>query len=400
MIFFSFAMRNLRRHWVRSMLSAIGIIIGVIAIASLGIMGNSINLLVANIITDVGDTIVIVPHTAASSDVVAGDPRLAVDATISADQVAQITRVAGSYDVIPVLQSADEITFGDEAGYAQVMGLAVEDIPLLLEVEDGQLLRRNVPGVLVGTFLAGEFGIAAGNRIRIGGEEVRVTGILAERGYAADINPDYGIVVSREFYRDHFGVDDEFSMVVIKVRDIEAIDSVKEAVDHQLNRREQQVDIFDSRDLLEMYEEIYDQITTFLVAIGAVSLVVAAVNILNVMYISVTERIHEIGIMRSIGTLRAEVLRMFLYEAMILGIIGSIIGGIFSTIAGYLISVYAIQAFTVGTTFGENATVFNATSVAYIIFAMAFGIGISTASGLYPAWKASRMTPIEALRHE
>lgn len=64
MIFFSFAVRNLRRHWIRSTLSIIGIIIGVIAIASLGMMGNSINLLVASVITDIGDTVVITPHTA------------------------------------------------------------------------------------------------------------------------------------------------------------------------------------------------------------------------------------------------------------------------------------------------------------------------------------------------
>lgn len=74
MMLFTFAARILQRHWIRSALSIIGIVIGVIAIASLGIMGNSINLLVANIITDVGDTIVITPHTAIGGTF-AGDPR-------------------------------------------------------------------------------------------------------------------------------------------------------------------------------------------------------------------------------------------------------------------------------------------------------------------------------------
>ncbi|NYT06576.1 MAG: ABC transporter permease, partial [Methanomicrobiales archaeon] len=148
------------------------------------------------------------------------------------------------------------------------------------------------------------------------------------------------------------------------------------------------------------YEDYYAQITTFLVAIGGVSLIVAAVNILNVMYISVAERIHEIGIMRSLGAMRSEILRMFLFEAMLLGVAGSIVGGVISAIAGYAISVIAIQAFTAGTTFGENATIFDATSIAYIVFAIAFGIAISTLSGLYPAWKAAQLTPIEALRHD
>jgi len=90
-IFFSFAVRNLRRHWIRSTLSIIGIIIGVIAIASLGMMGNSINLLVASVITDIGDTVVITPHTAFGGTF-AGDPRAAVDAAIPAREVEMIRR--------------------------------------------------------------------------------------------------------------------------------------------------------------------------------------------------------------------------------------------------------------------------------------------------------------------
>ncbi|RXE57157.1 multidrug ABC transporter substrate-binding protein [Methanoculleus taiwanensis] len=400
MIFFNFAVRNLKRHWIRSALSIIGIVIGVIAIASLGIMGNSINLLVANLITDVGDTVVITPHTAVG-DTFAGDPRTAVDASIPARQVDEIRRVVSPHRVIPVLQGADEVDFGGgESGYAQIIGLDAEDIPVLLELEDGQYPRQNQPGALVGTYLADEYDIAPGARITIGGEDLRVAGILAERGFAADINPDYAIVVPSDWYQSHFGTGDDYSMVIIRVGDVAEIDTVKNAVDDRLNRREETVDIFDSRELLEQYEEIYGQITTFLVGIGGISLVVAAVNILNVMYISVTERIREIGIMRSIGVLRREVLVMFLYEAAILGVIGSVIGGVFSTVGGYFISVAAVGVFTAGTTFGENFTVFDITAVGFVIFGMLFGIATSIAAGFYPAWKAAQQLPIEAMRHD
>lgn len=399
MLFVNIAVRNLKRHWIRSMLSIIGIIIGVFAIASLGIMGNSINLLLANVLTDVGDTLVISPHVAVSTDI-AGDPRSIVEASLSPETISRIERVSGGNEVIPVLQGTAEITFGDEGGDVRVIGMNVDDIPILLTIAEGQMLRQNRPGVLVGSFLADEFDIRAGSRIELDGESVRVAGVLEERGYAADINPDFGIVVSDDYYGDRFGDKDAYAMVIIKVRDIEQIDAVKEAVDHQLNRREDTVDIFDSRDMLAMYEDFYDQITVFLLAIGGVSLIIAAINILNVMYISVTERTHEIGILRSIGTLRSEILRTFIYEAAFLGIAGSFVGGIFSAVGGYAISVYAIQAFTAGTTFGENITVFDATSVAYVVFAVSFGVGISILSGFYPAWKASKLTPIEALRHD
>ncbi len=398
MMFFSFAVRNLRRHWVRSALSIIGIVIGVIAIASLGIMGNSINLLVANIITDVGDTVVITPHTAIG-ETFSGDPRTAVDAAIPAREVEEIRRAANPHRTIPVLQGVDEVTFGrGESGYTQVIGLASDDIPILLELAEGQYPRQNQPGALVGTYLAREYDINPGSTITIGNESVRVTGVLAERGFAADINPDYAIVVTDDWYESHFGVQDAYPMIVIRVGDVAEIDAVKEAVESRLNRREDVVDIFDSREMLRQYEEIYQQITVFLVGIGGISLVVAAVNILNVMYISVTERTREIGVMRSLGALRREVLRLFLYEAVILGLVGSIIGGIASTVFGYLISLAAVEVFTAGTSFGENFTVFNQSAVGFIVFGMAFGIGTSIAAGFYPAWIASQMPPIEAMR--
>ncbi len=398
MMFFSFAVRNLRRHWIRSALSIIGIVIGVIAIASLGIMGNSINLLVANIITDVGDTIVITPHTAIG-ETFAGDPRTAVDAAIPAREVEEIRRAANPHRTIPVLQGADEVEFGrGESGYTQIIGLASDDIPILLDLEEGQYPRQNQAGALVGAYLATEYGISPGSRLTIGNESIRVAGVLAERGFAADINPDYAIVVPDGWYESHFGTNDAYPLVIVRVGDVEQIDAVKEAIENRINRREDIVDVFDSRDMLRQYEEIYQQITAFLVGIGGISLIVAAVNILNVMYISVTERIREIGVMRSLGALRREVLRMFLYEAMILGFIGSVIGGIASAASGYLISLAAVEVFTAGTTFGENFTVFDQSAVGFIVFGMAFGIGTSIAAGFYPAWIASQLAPVDAMR--
>jgi putative ABC transport system permease protein len=399
MIFLPFAVRNLRRHWFRSLLSVIGIVVGVAAIASLGILGGSINLLVANLISDVGDTLVITPHTAIGGTF-AGDPRTAVDTTLSSREVDDIRRAASPYRAIPVLQGVDEVEFGrGESGYTQVIGLDPEEIPILLKIENGRYPRQNQPGALVGTYLAREYGLRPGSRITIGGEDMRVAGVLAERGFAIDINPDYAIIVPEGWYTGHFGTRDGYAMAIVRVGDITAIDEVKDAVDTRLNRREDLVDIVDSREMLGQYRDIYGQITVFLLGIGGISLLVAAVNILNVMYIAVTERVSEIGVMRSIGVRRSEVLWIFLYEALVLGVAGSAVGGVISVVVGYVVSVAAIGVFTAGTTFGEEFVVFNLTAVGFIIFGIAFGIGTSALAGLYPAWKASRLLPVEAMRH-
>ncbi len=120
-------------------------------------------------------------------------------------------------------------------------------------------------------------------------------------------------------------------------------------------------------------------------------MVVAGVSIFNVMMMSVTERIKEIGIMRSIGTQKKEVMSMFIYEAAIIGVVGSVIGGIMSVMAGY-----AISALILNTT-KHLFTIANALSVAE---GMGFGIVICLLCGFYPAWRAANLNPIDALRHE
>jgi putative ABC transport system permease protein len=126
-------------------------------------------------------------------------------------------------------------------------------------------------------------------------------------------------------------------------------------------------------------------------AIGGISMIVAGVSIFNIMMMSVNERIKEIGIMRSIGTQKKEVMSMFIYEASIIGIVGSLIGGILSLIAGYAIS---------SLMFKTTQYLFTLPSLLSVAEGVGFGIIICILCGLYPAWQAANLNPIDALRHE
>jgi putative ABC transport system permease protein len=166
---------------------------------------------------------------------------------------------------------------------------------------------------------------------------------------------------------------------------------VKTTIEKQMNKRDKVVSVMDSKATLATIFSAFGAVTTFVSAIGGISMIVAGVSIFNIMMMSVTERIKEIGIMRSIGTQKREVMWMFMYEAAILGTVGSVIGGVLSILAGYTVSALLLNT---------TKYLFVWSSATPIIEGVCFGIVISLACGIYPAWKAANLSPIEAMRHE
>ena len=390
MILFEYARRNIRLHWLRSFLAVLGIVIGVVAISSMGVLGNSLVLSISESLTSVGDTIVVYPNSGAGP-MGGGGGAAAATLRITPRQVDEITRAVGSNIVIPVHTGADRVIVGSENRAATLYGMDPADISEILEIEDGIFLRSTT-GAMAGKKLAEEFELNVGSTVRIGegGERVRIVGILKERGIGFDINPDYALVVSDRWFESTYG-EEGYNQVVVKVRNLEEIDGVKKAIEDALNRRTDVVTVLDTRKVLQTILDAFNNISTFTTAIGGISLIVAGVSILNVMMMSVTERTREIGIIRSIGAKRPEVMRIFLYEALVLGLIGSGIGGILSFGGAYL----AVSVMLQSTTY-----LFVPSSLVFILYGMVFGIGTSLLSGLYPAWRAANLSPIEALRHD
>jgi len=395
MIFWEIAKRNVKIHMLRSFLAMLGIVIGVVAISTMGILGNSMVLAVSDSLKSVGDSVIVTPHVGGSGGVFGGGGGSAANLKISEQQFQQIKRTSAPNVAIPILQTSDRMKFGvgKDDIVAAIYGINPDDVPDLLKLQEGGYSRGD-SGCLVGSQFAVDNNVKVGSRISIGTDgnlgTLRVTGIIEERGMAFDVSTDSAIVVTKNWFDAAYNRDD-YDKVVVKVNDLDSLETVKTSIEKQMNKRDKIVDVMDTRKTMETIFQTFGQITTFVSAIGGISMIVAGVSILNIMMMSVTERIKEIGIMRSIGSQRKEVMGMFLYEALILGVVGSFIGGAMSLLGGYAISSLMLKT---------TKYLFVPSSLVSIVYGVSFGIVICLICGIYPAWRAAHLSPIDALRHE
>jgi len=401
-IILALSVRSVRLHFLRSVLAALGIVIGVVAIASIGMMGANMTLSVTEELSDMANKLTVTPYSGGGGMMGpmgpgGGGPSNDDDDAITEKQFRDIQRIVAKYGTAyTVMSESDRIEVGSDTGRATVYGLDPDIMRTILTVETGEY-PKSTTSVMVGPALAERLDLKIGSKIDIGDPDegstttVRVVGILEERGMSMDLSTDMAIVGSDKLFVGVYGGEGEYDQVNVVVNDLNDIDAVKEAIEDELNRKEDTVTVQDSSRMMESITSTVSTMTTFVMAIAGISLLVAAVSIFNVMMMSVNERIREIGILRSIGTQRTEILRMFIYEAGILGLVGAVIGAVASLLIGYIVVVGMV---------GTAEYFFAPGSLVYVPMAMVVGAAICIATGVYPAWRASNLDPIEALRAE
>ncbi len=400
-IIFRLALRSIRLHFLRSTLAVLGIVIGVVAIATMGMMGANMTLSVTEQLSEMGNVLVVTESREGGGGGMPGPGGPGGgsddDDFIPEDQFKDIERIASKYGTVYALYSeSDTIEVGDEERRATIYGLDQDVIPGILTLASGAY-PKSTNSVIIGPSLAGRLDLTLGSKIDIGDPDegatttVRVVGIIEERGMSMDLNTDSAIIGSEKLFTGIYGGEGEYRQVNIILDDINDAGNVSAEIEEQLNKKEEQVSVQDSSRMLENITETLGTMTSFVMAIAGISLLVAAVSIFNVMMMSVTERIREIGILRSIGTQKGEVRKMFIYESAILGGLGAVIGAVASLTIGWVVVLAMV---------GSTEYFFAPASLMYVPYGMAIGFITCVLSGVYPAWSASNLDPIEALRAE
>jgi putative ABC transport system permease protein len=205
---------------------------------------------------------------------------------------------------------------------------------------------------------------------------------------------DTGVYVPLSQAEKFFGTDEaDLILVKLKSSDAATVNSTSKAITDYFGN---QVSVISATAVQSLLTTIFSTISLFLGGIAAISLLVAGIGIMNIMIVSLIERTREIGILKALGMKSRTVLYIFLTESIIIGLIGAVIG----IISGWVLANVVALVLGRGGIIGSALTITPILTVEVLLGALGFGVGVSVIFALYPAWRASKLKPVEALRYE
>jgi putative ABC transport system permease protein len=392
------ALKEIRRHLMRSVLTMLGIVIGVAAVITMVTLGIGATRLVSNQIASLGSNLLMVvpgqrlgPGSGGAANFKLGDAE-AIRAQIGALE-AVAPAVSKSVTAVYMAENWSTLITGSTADYFRAGNWTLAAGRTFTEAEERAGKAVCVIGETVRRKLFHQQS-PVGADIRLKEFTCPVIGLLASKGQSAmGTDQDDVVVMPLRTMQRRLAGSQDVATLLVSVRAGASTDRVKEQIAalmrerrHIAENEEDDFQVLDTKEIAEMLTGTTRVLTMLLGAVAAVSLLVGGIGIMNIMLVSVTERTREIGIRLAIGALEREVRLQFLIEAAALSSFGGLIG--LALAAGA--SVALAQAIKVPYLFTPGIN----------LLAFVFAVAIGVIFGYFPAQRAARLDPIESLRHE
>jgi len=398
--YLTLAIRNLRKRGLRSWLTMLGIFISIATIfvlisVSLGLqqaVSEQFNILGAD------KFFIFSKGTAAGPGSASATP-------ITIADVKTIEKVSGVKDYSYVTVDSVTVEYSKEKRFVNLIAIPADHDKVFKEMSTTALDEGKYPREedSYKIFLGSQFKynnvfskpVRAGDKITINGVDFKVSSVLASLGDPSNDKSIYMFLHDFEKISNKTDIDE----IIVQINTGEDIKDVAEKTRKKLRNARGETEktetfqISTPEELLATIETVLNIITAFLIGVAAISLLVGAIGIANTMYTSVIERTKEIGVMKAVGAQNKDILMIFLIESGLLGLVGGAIGVLLGILASKTI---AYIAFTIYGTTLLRAVV----PVWLILGCLAFAFVIGALSGTIPAYQASRIKPVDALRHE
>ena len=366
------AWRNVSRAKARSALAAAAIVIGVVAIGAIGAGGAAFKQSQFQSIQEQGATDVFVAPG------IDKEPR-----HFDREDVRAIEETVGSAGVVATREGeAEWARRGDRRESVSITYM--DDPRSLYTIDDGEIPENWRRSIVVSNEFAREHGLGPESRLTLAldedtGATYRVVAVLAAtQGFGSS---DVYLPIEQAPAR-------EYDQVRVRTRSVDRAESTADALRERFNEREDRLLVFELTSLVRLLKTIVNGINVFLTGLGSISLLVAGVSITNTMLMAVIKRREEIGVLRATGYGKADIVRILLVEAVMLGAIGVVVG----------LTIAFVVASVANAIFLGDPLAFTSDSLLYLLGAAAFGILTSLIAGAYPAWRAANERPVDALR--